>query len=268
MKRILGLIIGLAMLLPVWSWGHALHPASIDRHADITLTPTKLVLVYEVVLGINATEKAARMLDPNNDGEITNEDREKFLQEVSAQHASAHDILLASQPLKLEYHMGDAYSTSGHNGIYAIKVDLGYVAEIPAAIPRGVTIPFSYYDKALTQVPGWKQVSFNPLDGVSYSGHIPYRGYTKFDYEILNTRGFAPSTDLIRLEVQIPERADIQAQPTLELPPRMVAMDIMQGIAVSEEDVQSESGVLYLVASGFLICIVALGGLVFWVQRR
>ena len=48
----------------------------------------------------------------------------------------------------------------------------------------------------------------------------------------------------------------------------MVAMDIMQGIAVSEEDVQSESGVLYLVASGFLICIVALGGLVFWVQRR
>ena len=75
------------------------------------------------------------MLDPNNDGEITNEDREKFLQEVSAQHASAHDILLASQPLKLEYHMGDAYSTSGHNGIYAIKVDLGYVVEIPAAIP-------------------------------------------------------------------------------------------------------------------------------------
>ena len=26
--------------------------------------------------------------------------------------------------------------------------------------------------KALTRVPGWKQVSFNPLDGVSYSGHI------------------------------------------------------------------------------------------------
>ena len=62
--------------------GTCLHPASIDRHADITLTPTKLVLVYEVVLGINATEKAARMLDPNNDGEITNEDREKFLQEA------------------------------------------------------------------------------------------------------------------------------------------------------------------------------------------
>lgn len=192
---------------------HALHPDSIDRHSLITLTPNTITLVYEVVLGINPTEKASLELDPNQDGVVTDAERDAFIRDRAQQYAELQTVQINDRRLDAEFIVGDAYASTGHHGIHVIKIDLGYRYAIPADLPRKATMPFAYIDHAHMDVPGWKQININPLDGFMYSGHVPYRDYAPFDYEIINTRGYYPSTDDLDGEVWIPD--DVAANPRI-----------------------------------------------------
>lgn len=198
------LLIGVCLFSAGRANAHALNPESIDRYADITLTPSRMVVVYEIIYGIAPTERLASSLDSNRDNKISDEERNAFVNTMAEKYAPKQAAQIGDSVLPLKFVKGDTYRTIGHNGINVLKVDLGYAAELPASILRETTQAFQYKDSNLENLPGWKQIKFSSRDGARYSGHIPYQDFGKFDYEIINTKGFIPATDSIQLEVWLP----------------------------------------------------------------
>ncbi len=192
------------LVFPRMGNSHALNPESIDRYAEITLTPDRLVVIYEVILGISPTERMAQILDKNQDKNITEEERNSFIQYIEELHRVKQIVKIGEETLSLQFIQGDTYRTIGHNGINVLKIDLGFTCELPAGIPRNTTLSFQYRDAYLETFAGWKQIAFHAQDGVQFSGHIPYKEFLKFDYEIIAKRGFIPSTDAIQIEVNLP----------------------------------------------------------------
>lgn len=241
---------------PSSTFSHALHPESIDRHAQFILTPSEIILIYEAILGVNPTERAAAAMDPDRDGVITDAERNAFVQRSAEQYGAAQRVRLGEHILQPRLHIGDAYSTFGHHGINVIKIDLGFRFPIPAEVPRGVTLPFEYRDEKLANIPGWKQVNLQAC-GVNYSGHIPYREYEPFDYEIIDAVGFFPSTNSIRGELMIPTDAVTDALETVPLPERTVF------------DAPPRYGGLALNMIGVAILLALLiGAAAFWYRER
>lgn len=218
-------MIGLLGLISAsFSYCHALHPESVDRYAEITLTPTQLVIMYEVVLGINPTERAVKQLDADNNGDISDDERDAFVKARAEQYARNQKIVLGEKRLNPQFKLGDAYGFVGHNGIDVIKIDIGYLCTIPEDTPKGRAISFSYTDDNFTKAPGWKQMKVKPLFGVKYDGHVPYADYKPFDYEIIVQSGYYPSTESINIEVTFPAAvnaaSDSVGKELLQLPER------------------------------------------------
>lgn len=198
-------MIGLLWLIYAsFSYSHALHPESVDRYAEITLTPTQLAILYEVVLGINPTERAVMQLDADNNGDISEDERDAFVKARAEQYARNQKVVLGDKRLNPQFKLGDAYGFVGHNGIDVIKIDIGYLCTIPEDTPKGDPIRFSYTDDNFTKAPGWKQMNVTPLYGVTYDGHVPYADYKPFDYEIIAQSGYYPSTESISIDVTLP----------------------------------------------------------------
>ncbi|MGC9328377.1 MAG: hypothetical protein ACP5I1_12145 [Candidatus Hinthialibacter sp.] len=211
---------------------HALDPESVDRHAEITLTGDRLVIIYELLLGINPTNRAVEKLDANLDKTISNEERDAYIAEIAPIYADLQTVQLGDTRLPLQFVQGDVYRTIGHNGINVLKIDLGYMCDLPADIPREATLAFHYHDANLEDRNGWKQIRFNPLNGVRYSGHIPYKDFGKFDYTIMETKGFAPKTDQISIETFLPASSDASNAPAVVLPEKMEIDEASGGAGV------------------------------------
>ncbi len=215
-------------LLPAKVQSHALDPESIDRYAELTLTASRLVVVYEVILGLLPTERATNRLDADNDGEIIDPERTRFIQAIAGEYAEKQSIRLGEKELKLQFKLGDAYSTIGHNGINVIKIDIGYVSPFPADLTRGATIPFDYSDSNFKEISGWKQLKLLTRNDVRYEGHVPYADYKPFDYEIINTMGFYPSTDSLHVKVNVPVEVQ-EKEPAINLPEKKEVKFIKTG---------------------------------------
>ena len=234
---------------------HALDPESMDRYAEITLTPSHLVLIYQVFFGVNPTERITRVLDADNDGVITDAERTAVVDRLARVYATKQVLRINDQDLSLEFRMGDAYAALGHNAIQVIKVDLAYVARYPADIPRQVTCPFTYEDQNFIKIPGWKQIQVLTRDSAQFEGHIPYTEYKPFDFEIINTKGFVPSTDAISGNLFLPLAQEV-TNPDVALPvkqeiPRPETIDIV-GMRI---------------VAGTLITLLILGAAGYWGLR-
>ncbi|MEW6236246.1 MAG: hypothetical protein AB1656_12745 [Candidatus Omnitrophota bacterium] len=199
---------------------HALHPESVDRFAMLTFAPSHLVIMYSTVLGVNPTERAAKELDPDNDGEITEAERGAFIEKMAQQYAQGQIVRLGGRDLKLEYKTGDAYASFGHNDISVIKIDIGFLCSLSEDLPRGIPLDFSYEDTNVNKAPGWKQIKAQTMNGAVYEGLVPYAEYEPFDYEILNKTGFVPATEGIKIKVTLPESSESGAVLPLQLPPK------------------------------------------------
>ncbi len=220
------------------SHSHALDPESIDRYANLTMTQTHLMILYEVILGLKPTEKAAQQLDANDDGKISEEERDAFIQQRAKQYAENQTIQLGDFTLEPRFKVGDAYSFIGHNGINVIKIDLGYLCSLPDTLPIGEPLSFVYKDDNFPRV-GWKQVKFQTSSGVTFNGNIPYEDYEPFDYEKMVDLQY-PVTDRIELSVTFPESGstsfssgNASNEVELQLPERVVepeGWDWLQGI--------------------------------------
>lgn len=238
---------------------HALNPESIDRYAEITLTPGRLVVIYEILLGIAPTARAASQLDANHDNVISDEERSGFVSKNAEMFGQKQIVQIGDSTLPLRFVQGDVYRTIGHNGINILKIDAGYVCDLPAGIPRETTLAFQYKDTYLENLPGWKQIHFSPRDGVRYSGHIPYGEFKKFDYEIIVTKGFIPASDFIDLEVWLPSSANSSPEPAVVLPEKDEVDLSVQALEIS---------LLYKIwiilgGIGAVIAVVCL-----WIRRR
>jgi len=239
------------------AYAHALHPESIDRHAELTLTPSRLVLMYEVVLGINPTERATRRLDANNDGTISDEERTNFVQESARNYAGGQVVRLGDRDLSLQYQVGDIYATIGHNGINVLRLDIAYTCNLPADIPREASMPFLYKDNNFTKFPGWKQMQFFARDDVRFAGFVPYTEYKPFDYEIINQTGFFPSTESIELTVNLPAKSVAENSP-IRLPEKAVF--------ISRNEMEKQLATNLLIG---VVIILVVGVLVYgWWSRR
>ncbi|MDP8245829.1 MAG: hypothetical protein P9L94_17230 [Candidatus Hinthialibacter antarcticus] len=219
--RFILLIMIWLLAAPFAAQPHALNPESIDRYVEATLAPTQVVLVYQIIFGLSSTEEASQRLDPDDDGVITDEERAEYVKTEGKRYGGRQYLKIGDETLTLEFRMGDAYAHFGHNGMHVIKVDLGYVCPLPAGLPRGATLDFQLKDYDLETVPGWKQMQIVTAPGVHYEGHIPYREFKPFDYEILNEKGFAPGTDSIKGQVSFDETAP-DAEVNIILPERTV----------------------------------------------
>lgn len=239
---------------------HAWHPESIDRYVELTLTPTQLVMVYEAILGLYPTERAAKKLDADQDGKITDAERDAFVRETAEEYAPKQTIRIGEWKLTPRFVTGDTYRTVGHNMMDVIKVDLGYVCPLPAGIPRGITLPFFYEDSQLIKVPGWKQMNFAPRNGVTFSGHIPYQEYKPFDYMIMETKGFIPATNFIELEVSLPAAPAGTGEIAVTLPSKS------QYDAGTGQTSRSDTAGMWIVVA--LLTLTAIGGAGFWYLSR
>lgn len=208
------------------SYSHALHPDSMDRHAEITFAPSKMIVIYQAIGGINPTEHYTRRLDPDNDGTITDEERNSFIKNIAAEYAKNQKIHIGEYNLDLQFHSGDAYASVGHNGMNVIKVDIAYTAEYPAALTRNVTQSFMYEDNNFNTVPGWKQLNVSTRDGAIYSGFIPYQEFAPFDYEIIATKGFTPSSEKLKGEVSIPPAENSDSTEVI-MPEKVIPKEVM-----------------------------------------
>lgn len=211
-------------------YSHAMHPDSMDRHAEFTFTPSRLILIYQVVCGLNPTESYTRRLDPDNDGTITDEERLSFVKAIAETYTKQQIIQIGGQNIPMQYHSGDAYATVGHNGMHVIKVDIAYTIAYPADMPKNATHTFSYEDNNFKAVPGWKQMQVTARDGVVYDGYVPYQEYKPFDYEIINTKGFSPSTEKLSGQVNVPHsETEMQAVSAMvSLPDRTIPQEVMR----------------------------------------
>lgn len=218
--RNIALIISLMGLIPDGrlAWPHALDPESIDRHAELSLTPNRLVLIYELLLGVSPTERAVRQLDADGNKNITGEERNAFVRKTAEEYGAWQIVEIGGRRLNLSFVEGDAYRTIGHNGINVLKIDLGFISELPADLPRETTLSFQYQDASLENKKGWKQIAFVSLNGVRFSGHLPYRDFGKFDYDIIEKKGFVPATDSIRIEISLPNATIAPVNPPWIMP--------------------------------------------------
>jgi len=234
---------------------HAMHPDSMDRHAEITFTPGKLILIYQAICGLNPTENYSRRLDPDNDGTITDEERFAFVKTIAETYAKNQVLKLEEKDLALQFHSGDAYASGGHNGMNVVKVDIAYTAAYPADMPRSVTQSFLYEDNNFKSVPGWKQMQVTTRDGVVYDGYVPYQEYQPFDYEIINTKGFTPSTEKISGNVNIPpiKNAVHLEITTVTLPEKTVPLEVMR------QDDMIMLMLVYGLAAFFVLMVVVIG---------
>ncbi|MBI1390975.1 MAG: hypothetical protein GC154_21300 [bacterium] len=235
----------LCFTAPLSVFPHALNPDSIDRYVEITFAPDRIVLIYQLILGVNPTETAARRLDPDNDGEITDAERDAYLTAESRDFGVRQYLTLNGEQLELQYKTGDAYSGVGHNGISVIRLDLGYVAPIPADIPRGTTVEFYFKDFRLENVAGWKQIKTVDSGGTRYIGHVPYSEYQPFDWEILNEKGFYPSTDHLDGAVILPQ-APVSSPPVEIVLPSQTAPKPQKPVTYWQYGVLAFAGLLIL----------------------
>lgn len=246
---------GLAALM-VWAAPaarpHALDPESIDRYVEITFTPTKLIFIYQIMLGLNPTERAAAKLDPDRDGVITDAERDAYVKEEAASFSARQYVKLGDHLLPLEFQMGDAYSSFGHNAITVIKLDLAYTCALPPDLPRSATVPFEFTDYWMEPILGWKQMQVKTAPGARYEGHIPYRDFEPFDWEILAEKGFFPATDNISGQAWFDESGHAAE---VVLPERTAPTDIVE---------ESYDGLVFSLLGAF--GLIAAG--IVWLKRR
>lgn len=228
MKTVLACFIFLLPILGIvqYSFSHALHPESMDRHAEITFASNKLIVIYQAICGINPTEQYTRRLDPDNDGTITDDERNSFVKHKAEEYAKKQAVKIGENDLVLQFHSGDAYASVGHNGMHVIKVDIAYLAEYPAGLIRNVTHSFTYEDHNFNTVPGWKQLNISTRDGAVYSGYIPYQEFAPFDYEIIATKGFTPSSEKLSGDVSIPP-AENRTSTAVIMPEKVIPQEVM-----------------------------------------
>ncbi|RJP26576.1 MAG: hypothetical protein C4527_14640 [Candidatus Omnitrophota bacterium] len=241
---------------PMLTFSHALHPESIDRCAELILTPSELVVIFQVILGINPTDQATEKLDADNDGKITDAERNRFVEEISGQYAARQRIRIGETELHLQSKLGDVYSTIGHNGINCLRIDIGFACPLPDEIPRDATLAFSYEDLNFKNNPGWKQITLAAQNGVRYEGHVPYQQYAPFDYEIINTKGFYPSTESLQIQVYISQSSQSEAYPVL-LPEKT---NIYQ-------EKPTSGGEMIVMGCVFLFGVVAIAAIYFRIRR-
>ncbi len=203
------------------AYPHALDPESIDRHTELTFTPSNLILIYQVILGIKPTERETRKLDADGDGTISDSERDSYVKKASEKYRKSQILRLGDRELTLQFIQGDAYASFGHNGINVIKIDIGYTSPLPADLPRNTMLSFSYEDRNIMKISGWKQINATARDGVKIEGHIPYREYAPFDYELINEKGFMPATDSIKIAVSLPPVSDTGGNAPVVLPDQM-----------------------------------------------
>ena len=99
------------------AYPHALDPESIDRHTELTFTPSNLILIYQVILGIKPTERETRKLDADGDGTISDSERDSYVKKASEKYRKSQILRLGDRELTLQFIQGDAYASFGHNGI-------------------------------------------------------------------------------------------------------------------------------------------------------
>ncbi len=184
---------------------HSMQPTAVLRFSEVHLAPDALSLIYIVEPGSIPFQDMAKDIDQNEDRNFSEEDLNAFLDQIKDRYSKGQNVSLADETLDLNFHRGEVYEAVGHHSADTVRIELGYLADIPASVPRGATVSLSYEDTRLKGVPGWKQIKFFPEDGVRYSGHVPYGDYAMFDLSLEQELQFTPSTHQLNLQVHLPE---------------------------------------------------------------
>jgi len=249
-------------MVPCVVLGHMLDPRSIDRYAEILLTPEGGRLYYVLVYGQNGTEFAREILQPNEQGLAAIERQQTYLAQRNGQYLPGQTIEVDSQPTALEYIGGLSGMTIGHGGAEVNRAVLIYQFRYPDSVRRDTSLPFRYEDTNFTRLFAWKQIRVLGLQGVQVHGHQPYKDLTPYDYTGLDAAGFLPSTRSVELEISVP------AGPVGGATPAISYVDALMQMGWPERP-RSEVWLLKkVVAAGVSITLLVGGAAVIWSRRR
>ncbi len=203
---------------------HMLDPRSIDRYAEILLSPQAGRLYYVLVYGLNGTEYARQILYPNNQGIAPVDRQQTYLEYRNQQYSSGQTLTIDSQTVPLRYIGGVAGMVIGHGGMEANRAVLIYEFSYPESMARNVPVPFHYEDTNFARLFAWKQIRVLGLQGVQVRGHQPYEDLVPYDYTGLDLAGFLPSTRSVDLERVVPSEPVIGASPAVSYAQSLMEM--------------------------------------------
>jgi hypothetical protein len=196
-------------------WSHALDPRSIDRYAEIILSPERGRVYYVLVYGQNGSEFARDMLQPDPLGLAPIDRQQAYLAQRNDQYAPGQTLEINSQPVPLQYVGGASGMVIGHGGAEVNRAVLIYEFGYPADMVRDATVPCRYEDTNFVRLFAWKQIRVLGLQGVQVDGHIPYENLIPYDYTNLDLAGFLPSTRSVQLDIFVPAQPVDGATPAV-----------------------------------------------------
>jgi hypothetical protein len=196
-------------------WSHALDPRSIDRYAEILLSPAGGRVYYVLVYGQNGSEFARDMLQPDPQGLAPLDRQQAYLAQRNDQYAAGQTLEINSQPVPLQYVGGASGMVIGHGGAEVNRAVLIYEFGYPADMVRDATVAFRYEDTNFVRLFAWKQIRVLGLQGVRIYGHTPYENLVPYDYTGLDLAGFLPSTRSIQLDILVPAQPVAGATPAV-----------------------------------------------------
>jgi len=203
----------LLIVLPCECWAHKLDPRSIDRYAEILLSPDGGRLYYVTVYGQIGTDDARRVLEPDRDGLADSENQAIYLAQRRDEYTDKQTLRIDGEDVDLEFSGGVSGMILGHGGMEANRAVLIYDFKYPAGMPRDATVSFHYEDRNFTRLYAWKQIRVLGLQGVRVPGHQPYGDMIPYDYRRLDMEGIMPTTRSVSLDIYVPSK------PTHNSPP-------------------------------------------------
>ncbi len=196
----------LLVLLPGVCPAHKLDPRSIDRYAEILLSPAGGRMYYVTVYGQIGTDDARKILEPDRHGRATPEKQKVLLAKRRDEYTDKQTLQIQGERVDLTYRGGVSGMTIGHGGMEANRTVLIYDFVYPAGMPRDATVSFHYEDRNFTRLYAWKQIRVLGLQGVRVSGHQPFDDLDPYDYQMLDTTGIMPTTRSVTLEIYVPSQ--------------------------------------------------------------
>lgn len=241
---------------------HMLDPRSIDRYAEILLSPEGGRLYYVLMYGLNGTEYARQILQPNDQGIAPVDRQQTYLAYRHQQYSAGQRLEIDSQKVSLQYIGGVAGMVIGHGGMETNRAVLIYGFDYPEGMTRDVPVPFYYEDTNFARLFAWKQIRVLGLQGVQVRGHQPYEDLVPYDYTRLDLAGFLPSTRSVSLEIVVPSQRVVGATPAVSYAQSLMEMGWPAPPAV---ELRLFKRVLLV---GVTIALLAGGALVILSRRR
>jgi nickel/cobalt transporter (NicO) family protein len=144
-------------LLPTPAAAHPLGNFSINRYARIEPEATTVRVVYALDLAEIPTFQEMAALDLNRDGQVSDEEEQRYLAARLPAIARNLRLLVNGTPLPLTPESGSLTVSEGDGGLSVLRLDAIFLAELPA-VARAAILDLDFRDTNHDNRLGWREI--------------------------------------------------------------------------------------------------------------